>query len=781
MAEGAGLPMTRNVHGSNPIGRWRELQRVRTILGSLSFRLVFWVGLILLASIATWAYFNIRFQKEKAQDMVVTQLNRLGDTIRLGTRYAMMTNSREDIAQITRDIAKQRDIESIRIYNKNGQIKISSKKDEVDQYKDIKGAACHVCHKQTPPQQTASLKERTRLMLSPDGRRMLGVISPIYNEAGCSTDACHFHPEGTKILGLLDVVVSLETSDQEIQDYQKGIIGLTIFVFLLTSAIISLFLLRSVNRPIKDLIRGTRQIANGHYDYDVEVDRADEIGQLAFSFNKMREEIALKQEALNKQWTEYQELFEGVPCYITVQDRDLKIIKYNREFAKAFSPEEGDYCYKAYKGQAQRCEICAVLKTLEDGEPHFSEEEGVNKDGSKSYWMVRTSPIKNSKGEVIAAMEMSLDLTHVRFLEREARRSEHKYRLIFNTIPNPVFVLDGKTFKILDCNERVRDVYGFQKEELLGKPFLDFFEEDEREVNASRIKSCTIISRARQIRKNGEMFYVAVRTSSSEYLGREVFLLSISDITMRLLAEQQLIQASKMATLGEMATGVAHELNQPLSVIKTASSFLNRKVNKQEMIEREILETMTAEIDSQVDRAARIINHMREFGRKTEVIKEKVDVNEVLKKALEIFSQQLKLREIQVVMELDGKLPAILADSNRLEQIFINLLINARDAIENKWQKGEHREEIKKIMLRTFSSDDKVVIEVRDTGEGIKGSIMNKIFDPFFTTKGVGEGTGLGLSISYGIVQDYEGTIKVESQEGHGADFIIQFPVPKET
>ena len=483
-----------------------------------------------------------------------------------------------------------------------------------------------------------------------------------------------------------------------------------------------------------------------------------------------------KQIVLNRTQDEYQILFEESPCYITVQDRDLKLLKYNREFEKMFSPEHGDYCFKAYKGRSERCPDCPVIKTLDDGQPHVSEERAVTKDGTETFWLVKTSPIKNSNGEVVAVMEMSLDLTHLRFLEQEVRKSEEKYRIIFNTIPNPVFVLNAQNLKILDCNESVVAVYGFHKEEILATSFLDLFEGNERKSYEVSLKSTNNIDRARQVRKDGNVIYVSIRISPSEFHGWNVLVVTTSDITLRLMAEQHLIQASKMATLGEMATGVAHELNQPLSVIKTASSFLRRKAHDKERIQEDILKTMAEEIDNHVDRASKIIGHMREFGRKSDVAKEKVQVNHVLRRSVDFFKQQLKLREIEVVEDFHEDLPPVLADPNRLEQVFVNLLINARDAIEKKGEQGDHKEEAKRITLKTRSEDGMVTIEVTDTGAGIPEAILDRIFEPFFTTKKVGKGTGLGLSITYGIVHDYDGTIKVKSKEGEGATFIIRFP-----
>ena len=255
--------------------------------------------------------------------------------------------------------------------------------------------------------------------------------------------------------------------------------------------------------------------------------------------------------------------------------------------------------------------------------------------------------------------------------------------------------------------------------------------------------------------------------------------MTTSDITKRLETEQQLFQASKMATLGEMATGVAHELNQPLSVIKTASSFFMKKVDRKEPIKDDILYTLAKEIDSHVDRATKIITHMRQFGRKTEMILEKVQVNDILKKTFEIFSQQLKARGIQVTWDIQPDIPLILADPGRLEQVFINLILNARDAIEQKLESDCPEKCLSIITLKTIATPKTVTASISDTGIGIPLSDLDKIFEPFYTTKKVGKGTGLGLSISYGIVQECSGNIHAVNNDDGGATFILTFPVPE--
>jgi histidine kinase len=747
----------------------------RKLRRSLVPKLILSVGATLLLTISAWSYFSITYQKAYLQHEVITQTERLSNTIRLGTHYAMMLNSRDDITQIINNIAQLGNLQNIRIYNKQGAIKFSNRREELEQVTNIRSEACHICHHSEPPLTEVGLSERIRYFDTGSGRRVMGMISPIYNEPGCST-GCHFHPPDKAILGALDVVVTLADTENEIRFMEKGVIGLALGTFLVTSAIIVLFVMRFVNRPIRRLIAGTEAISRGDYSTQVDVGHEDELGQLATAMNFMGREIGLKQAELNRQRDEYLSLFNTVPCIITVQDRNYRLLQYNLEFAGRFAPRPGDFCFSAYKARDSKCPNCPVELTFADGQSHTSQEQGVHKDGTPAYWLVKTSPIRNAASEVVAAMEVNLDITHLKQLELELERSERKYHQIFNNIPNSVFVLDAESMEVRDCNDSVTAVYGLRREEVLHRSFLDLFHPEERPRFAGGLRTMRVVHQAKHLHRDGRTLFVDMWVSPAEYPGRRALLVATSDITQRLEAEQQLIQASKMTTLGEMATGVAHELNQPLSVIKTASRFLIKKVKRGEPIPPEILATMTEEIDSHVDRASKIIGHMREFGRKTDRKLDAVQVNDVLRKTSEIFSQQLKARGIELVWALGEGLPPVSADFNRLEQVFINLLINARDAIEERVQSQAHTKGEKKIYLSSSRSEGQVRVEVRDTGKGISPELIGRIFEPFFTTKEVGKGTGLGLSISYQIVQDFGGAIRAVSREGEGAAFIISLP-----
>jgi len=752
----------------------------KKIRNSIVSKLTILVGLVLLVTISVWAYFSIDYQQNKVMAGIFEEADGLSHTIQLGTHYAMMHNLRDDLTRIIKNIAQEKKLESIRIYNKNGKIKYSNDDSELDRMTNIKAEACYVCHRTDPPLSELSLSERTRIITSPQGHRFLGIISPIYSEPGCASSACHAHPVDKKVLGALGLVISLDQTDKEVALFKNWLVAFAVFVFLITSAVIIFFVMRFVKRPIKKMIDGTHLIANGEYMNQIDVDQVDEMGQLSVAIDKMGKKIGENQAELNRQRNEYQNLFERVPCIITVQDRNYKLIRFNKEFYEKFKPQAGDTCYAAYKGRTEKCVICPVEKTLEDGLSHFSEERGVNKDGTPTHWLVNTSPITDENGEIVAAMEMSLDVTQTKMLEEELEKSEKKYYAIFDNIPNPVFVLDMDTLEILDCNTSVEGVYGYTKEEMIEKSFLELFRKEEQDHYQELIKTTSVINQVRHLNKNGGSLFVNIRISPSEYPGEKVYLVTTSDITQRLETEQQLIQASKMATLGEMATGVAHELNQPLSVIKTASQFFMKKIRKKEKIEDEILFSMTEEIDAYVDRATKIINHMRQFGRMSDITFEKVQVNTVLKNALEILGQQLKVRGIEVAWDLENDLPLIMADSDRLEQVFINLLINARDAIDQRWQSRPHQKGDKKIKLKTKCGIREIMVEISDTGAGIPGPILERIFEPFFTTKKVGQGTGLGLSISYGIIKDCKGSIQAVSRKDEGAGFIIKFPIAEE-
>ncbi|MFO7910601.1 MAG: PAS domain S-box protein [Desulfotignum sp.] len=745
----------------------------------LAFKLLIPVGIVLFSSIFIWTHYTSRYREKQLLDTAVSQVDKFCNSVLKLTWFAMLHNPTQGMQDILNSMAEYNDIKEIRVFNCEGQVRFSNNPEELGQKRTKEDAACSTCHHTDPPVMKTGIRERVRIFESDTGELMLGLINPVKNADSCATSECHYHPSDVAKLGSLDVIVSLENIREKIASAKKMSAWSAVFLFLTLAVTICIVILFLVTRPITQLVENTRRIADGDFS-EAEPHRlwADEIAQLSSAISEMGEKIHEKQKALNRQKDMYQHLFEQVPCTITVQNRNYELVEFNQEFVRRFNPSYGDHCYAAYKGLSTKCRNCPVEKTFQDGKSHFSEESGINKDGTPAHWFVKTAPLKDENGQVVAAMEMSLDISRRKRLEEEVRISEKKYQAIFENIPNPVFILDQKDLCILDLNDAAQTVYGYAKAALTGRTFDILFASPREYEQVKTHINTPFHERCVHVKNDDDYIYVNIWIRPAEFAGRNVLIVTTVDITRSVETEQQLVQAGKMATLGEMATGVAHELNQPLSVIKTASGFIARKITSDEQIDRSILKTLSEEIESHVDRAAKITGHMRLFGRKTVFKKENVHINEVVTRAFDIFSQQLKLREITVAWDLADDLPVIHADPVRLEQVFINLLINARDAIVARVENaGDDQETVRRISISTALENRKIRVKISDTGTGIASSSIAKIFEPFFTTKDVGEGTGLGLSISYGIIQESGGDISVHNNRDGGATFVILFNI----
>ncbi|MBX9634141.1 MAG: PAS-domain containing protein, partial [Magnetospirillum sp.] len=249
-----------------------------------------------------------------------------------------------------------------------------------------------------------------------------------------------------------------------------------------------------------------------------------------------------------------------------------------------------------------------------------------------------------------------------------------------------------------------------------------------------------------------------------------------TDVTMLKGMEAQLVQSSKLATLGEMATGIAHEINQPLTIMRMAAEkgvkFLERGGAEQIPTTVEKLKR----IMEQVDRARAITDHMRTFGRKAPDQVEPLDLKTVVNSALGFIGEQMTQRRIAVNLEA-LEIGKVKGNPIQLEQVVMNLLTNARDAIESKAQQvgAQHPRQIN-LRIGSDPTNGQAFLSVADTGGGIDPKVIERIFDPFFTTKEVGKGTGLGLSISYGIINNMGGTIRAENSD-QGAVFTITLPL----
>ena len=365
-------------------------------------------------------------------------------------------------------------------------------------------------------------------------------------------------------------------------------------------------------------------------------------------------------------------------------------------------------------------------------------------------------------------------------LQEQYIKSEQKYRTLFNSDPHPIFILDSQTFEILDLNERAQASYGYERSDLLGTSFLKLGEKTDTEVPEA-LKTLSkehsnLITKKRHYRVGGQPFFVNINMSSAKYDGSDVIIASTTDITEVVEKETQLIQAGKMTTLGVMAAGMAHEINQPLNVIQVCADFLLKMTDRGQTISDEDMRTMANDIVANVERASGVIKHVRDFARQSELVKSRVNINDPINDVFKVLGHQVKSHTITVDLELDPDIPDIMAEHNRLEQVFINLVSNAIDAMDEKADRSAGEPVEKHLSIKSSLEGGQVVVRVSDTGIGMSEEVQQKIFEPFFTTKKVGKGTGLGFSISYGIVEDYDGTIDIDSEVGRGTTFTLRFP-----
>ena len=358
-------------------------------------------------------------------------------------------------------------------------------------------------------------------------------------------------------------------------------------------------------------------------------------------------------------------------------------------------------------------------------------------------------------------------------LQKELIETKNFLESIIEKAGDAISVVDLEG-KVLYWNEGAERIYGYQKEEVLGKTLFDFlYPQDEKSRDdekrlmegwMARVKKGEVVPNVEVKRLTKEQKEVLISMTISPLKDAEGNITGASrickDITHLKKAEERLIMAERLSSLGELTAGVAHELRNPLAGIKINTQVLSRKQDLSEM-ERRLLEST----QEGIEKIQKIVDDMLHFAKpRASHIKEEA-VNEVVEKSLAILQARVKKGNISVVFDRGEGLPAVRIDVHQIQQVLINLMLNAVQAMENGGT----------LTLRTFLENGGAVgVEVRDTGVGIPLSHVRKIFDPFFTTKS--EGTGLGLSISLKILENHGATIDVVSKEGEGTSFTIHFP-----
>jgi PAS domain S-box-containing protein len=378
-----------------------------------------------------------------------------------------------------------------------------------------------------------------------------------------------------------------------------------------------------------------------------------------------------------------------------------------------------------------------------------------------------------------AASVVVRDITERKKAEDALRESEEHYSALVGNLTDAVFTV--KEGVITWCNDRAEEIYGYSKDELIGKPVSFFYPEDTTHDEYTKMVSASIRERGifygtnQFLRRDGAMIYVEYAVSMIQGSAPPELLSVVRDITERKRMEEekhrmeeQIQLAGRLAAIGELAAGVAHELNNPLAAVQAFAQFLADRKD----LDGELMSDVET-IYKEAQRASRITSNLLSFARRHKPEKRLISINEVLDKSLELHSYHLKVNNIEVVRELHPSLPWTMADFHQMLQVFVNILTNAEQAMTKAHGKG-------KLIVKTQKKGNVIQITFSDDGPGISEEDLKSIFNPFFTTKEVGEGTGLGLSICYGIVQEHSGALYVKSKLRDGATFTVEMPIVQE-
>jgi two-component system NtrC family sensor kinase len=494
----------------------------------ISYKLIVAVGSVAFVIIGIFAYVTLKAQQKQLIGELRLSANQLSETVKSSTRYDMLLNQRESVHRIITTIGRQEGIQKVRIFNKEGAIIVSTDPADVGQMVDKKAEACYACHAANQPLERLGIPDRTRIFRPAGGDRILSIINPIYNEPSCWRSECHAHDPGKKVLGVVDISMSLRDVDREAQAIQNRLLLFGIVAIAAVSLMIYLLVNQIVLKPVHEIVAATRKVAAGDLNYKVALDKRDEIGQLASSFNEMTQKLS----------------------------------------------------------EAQR----------------------------------------------------------------------------------------------------------------------------------------------------------------------------------------QIYQSQKLAAVGQLAAGVAHEINNPLTGVLSYSSFLlKRAQDKPEF--KDDLEVIVRE----TKRCRGIVQGLLDFARQSPPEKHESDVGEIFERAIRIVQTQLDPLRVELKKDVRADLPKIYADANQIQQVLVNLLLNANDAMSAGGGTLTLSAQLAPDHDAASAHGEEIEIRVSDTGCGIASENLQKIFDPFFSTKGP-KGTGLGLAVAWGIVEKHGGRIEVESEVGKGTTFRVLLP-----
>ncbi|MCP4570147.1 MAG: PAS domain-containing sensor histidine kinase [FCB group bacterium] len=456
-------------------------------------------------------------------------------------------------------------------------------------------------------------------------------------------------------------------------------------------------------------------------------------------------------------------IFDAIPGYVTVQDRDFRITQANETFRRDFGNFEGRYCYQVYKHRPEKCEDCPVERTFHDGQTHRSEEIVKTLDGREVSVIVYTTPILNEAGEVAEVVEMSTDITQIKQLQTQLQDSQARYQQLFEEVPCFISIQD-KDLRITDANRAHREAFGVG----YGKKCYKVYKHRTKEClpctvrqtfadGESRIHEEVVTSQKNE-RINVQVHTAALRNNAGEI--DKVIEMS-ADITQ--IRQLQ----SKLTSIGLLISSISHSLKGLLSSLDGGFYLMDTgfKKDNPDRVKKgwEIAQR-------NIERIKSTVLDILYYAKDREPDWEDASANDLLGEIHDILKSKADSLNIELNLEGDKKSGNIMMDRKAVRSMLVNLVENSLDACRVDDTKESHS-----VSMGTRNFDDFVEFEISDNGIGMDQQTREKVFSMFFSSKGT-EGTGLGLFISNKIAQEHGGSIKVESESGKGTKFVVKLP-----
>jgi PAS domain S-box-containing protein len=475
------------------------------------------------------------------------------------------------------------------------------------------------------------------------------------------------------------------------------------------------------------------------------------------------------EEAINLQTAYFQQLFDNSPDAILMTDTNSKVIQTNRGFEKLFG-----YSNEEVKGRSLSeliipevyvQEASDTFQRISGGEVVRKESVRRRKDGSLVNVSVLGYPIR-SNDKLVGAYGVYSDITERNRAEETIKRAAEEWRETFDSITDAISIHD-RDFKVLRANKAFADIFHKKPSQIIGKHCYELHKRNKPHSGCPHKKTLATKKPAVAEFYESNLRKYRYETTSPIFdeKGKVVSTVHLTrDVTEQKQQHERLMMADRLASIGELAAGTAHELNNPLTSVIGFSQLLMEKDIPDDIREDAEL------IYNEAQRAANVTKSLLTFGRKHAPVKQLNQINNIVEDVLKLRAYEHKVNSIEVKRQLTPDLPEIMVDYFQMQQAFLNIIINAEYFMTEAHNKGV-------LTITTKKQNSSVKISIADDGPGIPEENLSRIFNPFFTTKEAGKGTGLGLSICHGIVAEHGGQIFARNQHGKGATIFIELPI----